>query len=77
MSEFDFRDYLSAIVAHYDQWWRLYTITDVEGKQQSELTVPFFDFGLTVQTIGPNNHDPVGARIRARIGQIPRKNPKN
>ncbi len=63
MSNFDFQPYLSAIALHYAQWWRLYTLTDVEGQQQTEQVAPFFDFGLMVQSTVPEKHDPVGARI--------------
>jgi HEAT repeats/NACHT domain len=48
MSEFEFKPYLSAIATHYDQWWRLYTLSDAEGKQ-AEAKGQFFEFGLMVE----------------------------
>jgi NACHT domain len=69
MSEFDFQPYLSAIALHYAQWWRLYTLTDVEGQQQTEQVAPFFDFGLMVQSIASQENDLVGARIPRPVRQ--------
>ncbi len=48
MSEFEFKPYLSTIATHYDQWWRLYTLSDAEGKQ-AEAKGQFFEFGLMVE----------------------------
>ncbi|PSB14473.1 NACHT domain-containing protein [Phormidesmis priestleyi ULC007] len=48
----DFQPYLESIRAAYAKWWQLYTLTDAQGKQrQSKDVSPFFDFGLTVQTV--------------------------
>jgi predicted NACHT family NTPase len=49
MSEFDFEHYLSAIATHYDQWWRLYTLSDAEGRLAAEKKGQFFEFGLMVE----------------------------
>ena len=49
-----FHDYLRSVVSAYQQWWRLYTLTDATGResQQVERDRPvFFDFGLMVQTV--------------------------
>ncbi|MEI2580441.1 FtsK/SpoIIIE domain-containing protein [Scytonema sp. PRP1] len=49
----DFPNYLQSVCDTYQHWWRLYTITDVEGSktaQRQEKPLPF-DFGLMVQTV--------------------------
>ena len=43
----DFQSYLNSICQHYAQWWRAYTLTDVERSP----TVPPWDLGVRVQTI--------------------------
>ncbi|WP_404789018.1 TIR domain-containing protein [Altericista sp. CCNU0014] len=54
-AEIDFQPYLQSISTHYEQWWRLYTLTDAETKaQQQKEPQPWktpFDFGLMVQTV--------------------------
>jgi predicted NACHT family NTPase len=54
-AEIDFQPYLQSISTHYEQWWRLYTLTDAETKaQQKNDSQPWktpFDFGLMVQTV--------------------------
>jgi hypothetical protein len=54
-AEIDFEPYLRSISTHYEQWWRLYTLTDAETKaQQQNEPQPWktpFDFGLMVQTV--------------------------
>jgi HEAT repeat protein len=49
----DFPNYLQSVCDTYQHWWRLYTLTDVEGSktaQRQEMPLPF-DFGLTVETV--------------------------
>ncbi|KAM3114165.1 HEAT repeat domain-containing protein [Phormidesmis sp. 146-33] len=53
-----FQPYLESICAAYEKWWQLYTLTDAIGKQeQSKETSPFFDFGLTVQTVAKDDRE--------------------
>ncbi|MBD2068241.1 HEAT repeat domain-containing protein [Leptolyngbya sp. FACHB-671] len=51
----DFQPYLQSICHHYQQWWLLYTLHDVEGKETLKRQPPSwdapFDFGLMVQTV--------------------------
>ncbi len=52
--EICFDGYLRSVVSAYQQWWRLYTLTDATGResQRVERDRPaFFDFGLMVQTV--------------------------
>jgi predicted NACHT family NTPase len=54
--EICFDGYLRSLVSAYQQWWRLYTLTDATGREsqrvEREQTAPaFFDFGLMVQTV--------------------------
>uniref|UniRef100_UPI0039C5E1A0 NACHT domain-containing protein n=1 Tax=Scytonema sp. PCC 10023 TaxID=1680591 RepID=UPI0039C5E1A0 len=49
----DFPNYLQSVCDAYQHWWRLYTITDVEGSktaQRQEMPL-LFDFGLMVETV--------------------------
>lgn len=49
----DFPNYLQSVCDTYQRWWKLYTITDVEGSetaQRQEMSSPF-DFGLMVQMV--------------------------
>jgi len=50
----DFQPYLDSIRYHYEEWWKLYTLTDIEGKQRDRLQdrqhTPF-DFGLMVRSV--------------------------
>ncbi|WP_434685754.1 NACHT domain-containing protein [Pseudanabaena minima] len=55
-AEICFDDYLRSLISAYQQWWRLYTLTDATGREsqrvESDRIVPaFFDFGLMVQTV--------------------------
>jgi hypothetical protein len=45
--------YLESLCNAYDQWWQVYTITDVVGQKgvESEPSLLLFDFGLMVQTV--------------------------
>lgn len=55
---FDFQSYLASIRTTYAKWWEYYTLTDATGKQrQSREASPFFDFGLTVQTVKREERD--------------------
>jgi len=49
----DWSRYLASLSNTYDQWWQVYTITDVVGRQrvESEPSPLLFDFGLMVQTV--------------------------
>jgi HEAT repeat protein len=48
--------YLEAIVRHFSKWQELYTLTDVEGRRaQAKKAESFFDFGLMVQAVVPQN----------------------
>ena len=56
MSEICFDGYLSSVVSAYQQWWRLYTLTDATGREsqrveRDRIAPAFFDFGLMVQTV--------------------------
>jgi HEAT repeat protein len=55
----DFQKYLQSVCNAYQHWWRLYTITDVEGSKPAHpKSVPsLFDFGLMVQTVQPQQQD--------------------
>ena len=57
-AELCFDSYLRSLISAYQQWWRLYTLTDATGRESQrvdrEQTAPaFFDFGLMVQTVEP------------------------
>ncbi|NEP14620.1 MAG: NACHT domain-containing protein [Symploca sp. SIO2C1] len=49
----DWNGYLESICTDYAQWWEVYTLTEVMGKQQQkpEKIPLLFDFGLMVQTV--------------------------
>jgi HEAT repeat protein len=49
----DWSRYLASLCNTYDQWWQVYTITDVVGRQrvESQPSPLLFDFGLMVQTV--------------------------
>jgi len=49
----DWSGYLESICTDYAQWWEVYTLTEVVGKQQQkpEKIPLLFDFGLMVQTV--------------------------
>ncbi|MDX2253929.1 MAG: hypothetical protein NW214_00280 [Pseudanabaenaceae cyanobacterium bins.39] len=51
-----FDDYLRSVVSAYQQWCRLYTLTDATGRESQRvesdrISPAFFDFGLMVQTV--------------------------
>ncbi|MGH8001380.1 MAG: HEAT repeat domain-containing protein [Brasilonema sp.] len=55
----DFQKYLQSVCNAYQHWWRLYTITDVEGSkpaQRQSVSSPF-GFDLMVQTVQPQQQD--------------------
>jgi HEAT repeat protein len=62
----DFAPYLESVRRHYEQWWRLYTLTDAEGR--SQVKVSPFDFGLMVQTIAPKSNPGVHPMEDDRFG---------
>ena len=66
----EFQPYLDTIARHYDQWWRLYTLTDAEGKEERSAA-PLFDFGLVVQTITPKDSPEFSDRPRPKIERFP------
>jgi len=48
----DWSRYLESLCNTYAQWWQVYTLTDVVGRQRVELEPsPLLDFGLMVQTV--------------------------
>ncbi|MFN9226862.1 MAG: NACHT domain-containing protein, partial [Pseudanabaena sp.] len=54
--EICFDGYLRSLVSAYQQWWRLYTLTDATGREsqrveRDRIAPAFFDFGLMVQTV--------------------------
>ena len=54
--EICFDSYLRSVISAYQQWWRLYTLTDATGRESKRvesdrITPAFFDFGLMVQTV--------------------------
>ena len=55
--EISFDGYLRSVVSTYQQWWRLYTLTDATGRESQRvergdrIAPAFFDFGLMVQTV--------------------------
>jgi HEAT repeat protein len=65
--EIDFQAYWGAIARHYEQWWQLYTLTDVEGQQQAQKAQPFFDFGLIVQPVVPQDDLPDRATAKEKV----------
>ncbi len=49
----NWQPYLNAIARHYEQWWTLYTLTDMlhrDRENQRPLSSPF-DFGLMVEAV--------------------------
>ncbi len=57
-AEICFDGYLRSVVSAYQQWWRLYTLTDATGREsqrveRDRIAPAFFDFGLMVQTVEP------------------------
>jgi predicted NACHT family NTPase len=53
-AEIYFARYLRSLVSAYQQWWRLYTLTDATGRESQGVERDrhaFFDFGLMVQTV--------------------------
>ncbi|MBW4625249.1 MAG: HEAT repeat domain-containing protein [Brasilonema octagenarum HA4186-MV1] len=55
----DFQKYLQSVCDAYQRWWRLYTITDVQGSKPAHLkSVPSpFGFDLMVETVQPQERD--------------------
>ncbi|MFN5855920.1 MAG: HEAT repeat domain-containing protein, partial [Pseudanabaenaceae cyanobacterium] len=58
MGEICFDDYLRSVVSAYQQWSRLYTLTDATGRElqrvdRDRIAPAFFDSGLMVQTVEP------------------------
>ena len=60
--EICFDGYLRSLVSAYQQWWRLYTLTDATGRESQRgehdrIAPAFFDFAsaleLMVQTVEP------------------------
>ena len=57
VAEICFDGYLRSLVSAYQQWWRLYTLTDATGRESQrvesgeQIAPAFFDFGLMVQTV--------------------------
>jgi len=55
VAEICFDGYLRSLVSAYQQWWRLYTLTDATGRESQRVErgdrPTFFDFGLMVQTV--------------------------
>jgi predicted NACHT family NTPase len=54
--EICFDGYLRSLVSDYQQWWRLYALTDATGREsqqveREQIAPAFFDFGLMVQTV--------------------------
>ncbi|ELS33782.1 MULTISPECIES: HEAT repeat domain-containing protein [Pseudanabaena] len=54
--EICFDGYLRSLISAYQQWWRLYTLTDATGREsqrgeRDRIAPAFFDFGLMVQTV--------------------------
>lgn len=57
-TEICFDGYLNSVVSAYQEWWRLYTLTDATGREshlveRDRISPAFFDFGLMVQTVEP------------------------
>ncbi|MGA7933736.1 MAG: NACHT domain-containing protein, partial [Kovacikia sp.] len=56
----DFQPYLSSICHNYGEWWKLYTLTDIEGKDtgssEPNKQTALFDFGLMMQSV--NKREP-------------------
>ena len=56
VTEIRLDSYLRSLVNAYQQWWRLYTLTDATGREsqrveRDRIAPAFFDFGLMVQTV--------------------------
>jgi hypothetical protein len=49
----DWSRYLASLCKTYTQWWQVYTLTDVveRKRDEAELSLLLFDFGLMVQTV--------------------------
>lgn len=68
MGEICFDGYLRSLVSAYQQWWRLYTLTDVEDEIleensdcQKPHSFPFaFDLGQKVKSVEPPKSDKDG-----------------
>ncbi|MBD2092145.1 hypothetical protein H6F67_20050 [Microcoleus sp. FACHB-1515] len=60
----DFQPYLTALATAYKKWWKLYTLTDVEGKQRHlKDAPPIFDFGLMAQTVKEEREQQQEAKV--------------
>ena len=65
-AEICFDGYLRSVVSAYQQWWRLYTLTDVEGEIQAQNveqtpSFPFaFDLDQKVKSVEPPKPDKDG-----------------
>jgi predicted NACHT family NTPase len=59
LSHQEFEPYLQSLVATYEQWWKLYALTDAEGqvKQQDQARPAPFDFDLMVQTVSKKKNE--------------------
>jgi HEAT repeat protein/energy-coupling factor transporter ATP-binding protein EcfA2 len=71
----DFQRYLQSICHHYDQWWTLYTLTDVEGKEkansQKKKGVAPFDFRLMVRAVQPKRPEILGQEKVEKTERLP------
>ncbi|WP_434684377.1 HEAT repeat domain-containing protein [Pseudanabaena minima] len=59
------------MISAYQQWWRLYTLTDATGREsqrvdREQIAPAFFDFGLMVQTVEPPKSEQEGESERDR-----------
>jgi hypothetical protein len=50
-AQIDFETYLRSLISTYEQWWKLYTLTDAIAQKKGHKCPPLFDFGLTVQNV--------------------------
>ncbi|MBD1908490.1 NB-ARC domain-containing protein [Funiculus sociatus GB2-A5] len=66
----DWKPYLEALCNQYAQWWKVYTLTDVVGRQRVEVESPLL-LDFMVETVQPAKEQPGEAQQKTeRLGVL-------